>query len=337
MNEFGVVLHSDAYVSPFVERVLNKSKATFVIWISQSNDSRDIRDKFPQIKQYHYGEKDFGGMFINNPDSQIPLVFFDIFLLPTINMMTYCRKYRFSFLFIQHGVFSDLTAAKRIKKMPISWYLLSIGQAFKFLSQHGFTLVNVKLLMSVMINGSWVQRDRLKKYIVTFDRAVFWSHADALTLTTEFPDSFRSIELCEGPDKSLLNLEYSKDGSVIFITQPFVEDKIVSEEKYVAFIKELMNKYGDKLIILRHPRLSIVPDIGVYLKNLDNVTIKTVKVIGHYSSLLLAVPSSIPIEVEDFSIPSIKTASDEVLKRINEKPLEDYKSIDEVITSLNCA
>jgi len=303
----------------------------------QSINALIINNKSPNIKQYHYGEKEFVGVFEDNPGCYIAFVFFDIFLLPTINMMTYCCKFRFLFLFIQHGVFSDLTAAKRDKKMSISWYISSIGQALKFLSQHGFSWKNTKLLMNVMKNGAWAEREKLTEFVVPFEMCVFWSQADAATLTSEFAGSINNVVLCDSPDKSLLNLEYSDDVSVLFITQPLVEDKIVREEQYVSYINELIDKYGDKLIIIRHPRFSIIPDVGVYLSNLDNITVETAKVIGYYSSLLLAVPSSIPVEVVIFSEPLIKKAWNEILSIIGESNLECYKSFDDVISSFYCA
>jgi len=332
MKHLGVVLHSDMYVSPFVERVLSACEATFVIWLGQNKPSQRVSLRFPEIKQYMYG--DYGLVnFVQCSEKKVPLIFFDVFLIPTLNCMSKYKALNFSYVFIQHGVFGELTREFRVKGITLSWCISSIKHAIRFLNLHGWSWGNICILINVFQKGAWSARKMLRRYIVPFDTSIFWVEHDAKILSNEFPSIINNIKICESPDNNRINLEYAEDGLVLLITQPLAEDNIIKKKKYEIFLDNMQCKYKNNLLIIRHPRLSVRPDAGILLSEVHGKTLKVSKVVGHYSSLLLSVPKGVPIDIETFDIETIKVSAEEILQRIKEDNRKN-ELFDEVIREL---
>ena len=287
-----LALNNRDQVSPFILKVYKLIEADGFIWMDK-NQVYNITNSDKTIN-YSYGDE---------LDCDINIIVFDIFLVPTL---VFLKKYNHcKFIFIQHGAFSDLVVNFRPKKKTLTWIIKSLKIAIRFISLFGFSVKNIALLGKIFRYGGWYCRDAIGDLPISIDLAIFWNETDKESISKHFPRIIKSYQLVESPDKSLLKLRYSPSGRVVYISQPLVEDSLVSAEKYHNFLQSLDKLYGPDLLVIKHPR--IIKDFSDQ-KFLTEITapIESRMVVGHFSSLILAVDDMIPIEFEDFGIEGIK-------------------------------
>lgn len=313
-----LALNNRDQVSSFILRVYKLLEADGFLWM-------DENEYYPNVDgdkaiSYSYGDE-------LGPKSKIFI--FDIFLVPTL---VFLKKYNHcEFVYIQHGVFSDITVDFRRKKKTLPWVVRSLKIALRFISNFGLSVKSLALLGKIFRYGGWSARSAIGDLPISIDLAIFWSQLDKANMSDHFSRIIKDYQLVESPDKSLLKLRYSSSGRVVYISQPLVEDSLVSEIKYERFIQTLERQYGQDLLVIKHPRL--VRDFSNQ-KPLSEITttIDSRLVIGHYSSLILSVDHLIPVEFEDFGVENIKiycSYTEKSLQKIRLDPggLKSFESI----------
>lgn len=110
---------------------------------------------------------------------------------------------------------------------------------------------------------------------------------------------------CAPPDADKLKLKYKSDGKVLYISQPLVEDNIVSQERFNDWWYELSSSTNSEPHVLIHPRQEHI-EYSSCSRLIDCQTLEVSKVVGHFSSLLLSVPDEIPIELHDLNDASVR-------------------------------
>jgi hypothetical protein len=253
----------------------------------ESEDSEGVFEE-NAVQLYKFGD--------DIPDSA-SLVIFDVFLTPTIIVL---KKYTHcSFIFVQHGLFSDLTIEKRNKKITLDWFKRSIKIGFRFLNSFGYSVGNVILLLNIMRFGPWSQRHYFSGLGLRINKGIFWNVLDFNKIKLNFPKLIKESIISLPPDFKKLNLEYCEKALPVYISQPLVEDGVVTASEYQHFIFQLQDKYGQDLLVIKHPRQKNIFSKEVFLNDIEE-PIKTSKVIGHFSSLLLSVNNEIPVKYEAF-------------------------------------
>ncbi|WP_418641896.1 polysialyltransferase family glycosyltransferase [Vibrio chaetopteri] len=287
-----MVLNSPEQISPFTKDVFSSLGCEGYLF----NEKTDGEIINKESVVYYYGDK---------LPEKTSLIIFDVFLVPTLVVL---KKYRhLKFIFIQHGLFSDLTIESRNKKRTLDWYKRSTIIAKRFLDNFGFTMSNIAILLRIMRSGPWSQRDNLNELGLRVDHAIFWNKLDFENILTSFPHLICKHTLTLPPDFDKIKIKYNANAPCVYISQPLVEDGIVSSEEYLNFTAKLRTKHDD-VIIIRHPRQKIISNNDRLLSEVDEV-LETSGVIGHFSSLLLSIGINIPVEYECFDKASIQSYS----------------------------
>ena len=288
-----IVLNNRSQISPFVERVYQISKSDAFIFLDEITFGQSLRKK----------NKSFSYPVIQDVPSESTLIIFDIFLVPTLTVLkAYEGK---KIIFVQHGAMFDLAQPYREKNLKISSAFRYLMVSLKFLKAFSFRLKAFVHLLKVFRRGSWSAVHFMEETNLKINRSLFWVGADARLLEEKIPKVLGDIYLSKSPDTDLHRFTFSPTGKVAYIGQPFVEDGIIGASAYDLFVSLLRGRYGQRLIFIRHPRqLSISKSNSVLLSELDELEVS--KVVGHYSSLLLALPNDIPMELEDFGMPNLR-------------------------------
>jgi hypothetical protein len=288
-----LALNNKDQVSPFILKVYRLMNADGFLWMDK-NQFLAVNGDMNTVN-HSYGDP---------IDNSTVVIIFDIFLVPTL---IFLKKYNHcEFTFIQHGVFSDLTVDFRPKKKTLGWLLRSIKLSIRFLLCFGISINNLLLLKNIFIHGGWFCRTEIDNLSLSIDLAIFWNETDRSNVSESFPNLIKHYHLVESPDKEHLKLKYSPDGMAIYISQPLVEDALVDDQIYTAFLKEQELLYGDDLLVLKHPRDTRHFNNSISLSNITH-DIEVRLVIGHFSSLILAVDKNIPVQFVNFEDQNITT------------------------------
>jgi hypothetical protein len=287
--------------------VLNSSEQlssfTKLVFLTMKCDGYFFNEDGGQVVNYFEGEMYKYGCILPVGTS---LIILDVFLTPTIILL---KKYRYcDFTYVQHGLFSDLTIEKRNKKIKLNWFLRSIKIACRFLSVFGYSYSNITLLLGIMKNGPWSQRSHLAKFGLRINKGVFWNALDLKSIESNFPGFIKEDVVTLPPDFDKLKLEYNEGSPAVYISQPLVEDGIVTVEEYQKFIMRLYDRYGSDVLVIKHPRQKCNFNNQVFLVDVHGALIVG-SVIGHFSSLLLSVSNTIPIRYESLGYSSITSYS----------------------------
>ena len=286
-----LALNNQSQVSPFILKVFKITNADGFLWMDKNQCHHEVDGR--QILNFSYGD---------SLDHDIKIIIFDIFLVPTL---VFLKKYmNCKFVYIQHGLFSDLTVDFRNKKKTLTWLLKSLNIAFRFLNVFGWSYKNIILLGDIFKNGGWHARKLIGDLPISIESAIFWNELDKENIFNQLPRIIKTFDVIESPDKSLLRLKYCPNGKVIYISQPLVEDSVVSEAIYESFLQSLYAMYGRDLIVIKHPRI-IQNFVDQRFLAEINSHIKARLVLGHYSSLILSVHQQIPVEFCDLGVENI--------------------------------
>jgi len=284
-----MVLNSSEQLSSFTKLVFLHMECDGYFF----NESKDVSAECLENKVYM-----FGCVLPKNTS----LVILDVFLTPTIILL---GKYKYChFTYVQHGLFADLTIEKRNKKIELSWLVRSITIATRFLNVFGFSYNNIFLLLNIMKYGPWSQRAQLAKLGLRIDKGIFWNALDLESIECNLPGLIKASVVALPPDFHKLKLKYEVNAPAVYISQPLVEDGIVTGEEYQNFILQLCDTYGSDVLVIKHPRQKCHFNNQIYLADVHGV-LPVGNVIGHFSSLLLSVGNGIPISYETFDIPSM--------------------------------
>lgn len=298
-----VVLNGPNNLSPFITKVIDGIKADGIMWMDQYDPGIEYKKNVENLK--------YGASF----DSKTIFYIFDVFLVPTLLIL---KKYSgISKVYVQHGAFSDILIENRRKKLTLSWFLRSIKNGWRFLILFGFNLKTITLLFKILKYGPWHARDKIKELKLCINYGIFWSKIELNEIIESEIISFHAVSLCKSPDVNALKLKYNPNGKVVYIGQPLVEDTIVEITTYRNFIQNLISKYCEDIVFIIHPRQQLLNEKSIKLHEIIN-HIPCRKVVGHFSSLLLAVPKNIPIEYECFKDDCILEYSRNILNARNQ-------------------
>jgi hypothetical protein len=280
-----MVVHSGKYMSQLLRNIIASQNIKNIMWLTTCESNLTIMSEYNEINYLKFGD--------NVHKSSLFLVF-DIFLIPTVCL--FIRYKNCSFGFVQHGVFSQLLAQRRRQKFQLSWIISRLRFFWFYVTNTGAPLKSLLVLSRIFFKGSGPFIEIFVDYIPSFKFCIFWSRADYVHLSEQISDKLSNVQICKSPDSDLLDITYDPDGRDIFVSQPLVEDGLISEDAYKAFLaaKDLANTS-----VIKHPRDTFVYENEIELSEV--VGLKCRKVFGCFSSLLLSVPPQIPIDLWDFN------------------------------------
>ena len=117
----------------------------------------------------------------------------------------------------------------------------------------------------------------------------------------------RRTTICQSPDQELVDLQLDPEAPQLYVAQPLVEDGLVPADTMSSFLSTLAGR--DDVLFLLHPRsnLELFKDIPTEkLLRLNQLRkLKVSGVIGHFSSFLVSVPESVPLQLEDLGVPDV--------------------------------
>ena len=316
-----ILLNRPEQISPFVERVYRQSQAEGFIFLET-------------LKGFisEYAEGYLIGDISAVLTARDTLIYFDAYLLPTLihlKKLDHCRN-----VFIQHGVFADLKKSvrtgSRLKMISMRSFLI----LFRWFQEFGFQLNYFIFLFRVFKSGGWSQREFIGRLDVEFDLGIFWVEKDRDDLVATYPKLFGNTTLCLSPDQGCLPQSYRADGAVLYISQPLVEDGLVASSTYLKFLADLQKKYGERLVIVRHPRCKLLKS-GVVLGEID-LNMEISKIVGHYSTLLLAAPQNVSIELCDLESATLTSNIEAFTHYVSVSSEENFcrKHFDDVVRNV---
>jgi len=329
-----ILVYNKVCFTPFVEVVVDILSPDGVIWID--SDGPHELPKHNHLEQYNLSHciKEFKEKNINITK----LVCFDIYLLPVVYAL---RIFKLNFdeaqlYFIQHGGFFDLSEGNR-NNYNLHWIKRSILTTFRFMKTVNIflwpKLFNIFFIS--FFRGSFYLKDKISDFVPSFKLGVFWNESDTLLLGNKIIKKFENIKITSSPDSSKVIFKRNKKLSNIYIDQPLLEDGIITHGEMES-INKLINDSIEKIIL--HPRSNkekFRDFKGQFIKLTNKKQIvECNRIIGHFSSLLLSVPSDISIKLVDLGNIKLKEANKKLLssrKKVNiNRP--SFESIKEMIT-----
>ena len=321
-----ILMYHPRFFSPFVERVSAALGSRTIFWIQKFPRCSPVVDAFDNFSIQQLDE------FFKNDQAQVVRVYiFDIHLMPVIAALRYIRKIGASkgvvvqFFFIQHGAFADLSTTRR-RSFSLSWIGNSLKSFVMLLRTSSFKniLILVELAFKSFWLGSFAVKSQLSEFIPDIRYGLFWNEEDVHVLGPDVLRRIQEVQVCEPPDREIFKLSYEKNGSVVYVAQPLVEDGLLHRNLMDNFLVRL-NEERPGLLVLLHPR----SDLSIYsifksdqlVRARDITHLQISLAIGHFSSLLLSLHPSIPVEQEGFAVPLIKDSA-EYIRRSRERMLD---------------
>ena len=229
------------------------------------------------------------------------LFFFDFYSLLIAEIVNRKHQYSIETIYIQHG-YLDLTPNSGIFSKFVSFYN-NAKIYLSYLRITSFSFFRIYLILSNFLFGGY-RALALYKDKVEFDAAFFWDNESMEKFCTYQCLSFKKKYVVGGPDEFPSKLKYDPNGPALYIMQPMVETKHLTDARF----NELLNKVSSYsketgLILLKHPKQKNQnwEEFGICYSKVDfTVGIGVSKIIGHFSSLLLYSYGDIPVEIKHF-------------------------------------
>lgn len=305
-----ILMYERRYFTPFVKKVCGLLNVDYIFWLYDSEvenlQAENIESQCNIMKIDKILERDF--------DRSLRLVVFDLHLIPAIAGMRWTlknvKKYNatLEIVYIQHGTFNDLSSDKRVN-VGVKWLAKSLFGFLIFIRtiHPKFIWDFISLTFMSFRYGSFQVRAKLFKYIPVIDHGIFWNRGDIEILGDDFLRVVRRITICQSPDQERVDLQRDPTGPKLYVAQPLVEDGLVPLDTMSSFLSKLAGR--DDVLFLVHPRsnLELFKDIptGKLLRLNQLKELKVSGVIGHFSSFLVSVPASVPLQLEDLGLADV--------------------------------
>ncbi len=135
-----------------------------------------------------------------------------------------------------------------------------------------------------------------------WDYAFFYDKSSKEIFKSEFHGLLKNFKITGTLDEE--TFKYDINGESIYVSQPFHKSGYVSEKGYLKYLKRLF-KVNDNLFFLLHPKIDYdwvteFLDHSKIITKRDLINrIKTKKVIGHFSSILLGIDDRIELKIDN--------------------------------------
>lgn len=250
-----------------------------------------------EIKNYRHEL----GSFIEKINPDLIVMYDDAFLLNAA-IVNASRKLGIPTLYIQHGVFSEKPKKKEFK---LNVYMKKIRRYSKYLKIYknvagAFALFSPKLMKKlakmIFYNESILPTIILDDFHCDY-AAVWGEYFKKISVIRKGYDKDK-VYIVGSPDffrDSSFSVKWSsKSKKILYITQPLVEDKIISYDKYKNWASNFINTFPKnfEIIIKPHPRndptlLKKVFGNLIYLNENSKNVIDIYSAFSHFSSYVL--------------------------------------------------
>lgn len=278
------IMYHPKFHTPFVKSIFQVAAPDLVLWIYPV--SRSLRKTFP-VRNMRLRS------FLKSPmalEKQIYFTF-DYFLTPALMAIELlkARAPQSEVIYIQHGLIKSILGVSR--KTNYAKYINALPTVSSFIFD---PKIGKNILQRIhYIKKLWRRDFNSLETKKIFSKSYFFIEEDLIWARTHLNISENYFLYQSAASKKIF---YKKDGAKAYISQPLVEDKIITRHQYkklLAFV--WMSERPD--LVLVHPRDSTTPAILAELGESAAVTslsqesqIEVQSVIGHFSTLLKELP-----------------------------------------------
>lgn len=269
------------------------------------------------------GEQIFGffqweKFLIKNGDNKIHIFTFDYVPLPIFIALSKASKVvredNLKISFIQHGIFENNKKEQIFPVRTKSWFFSTIYFVITFLLRNIKFSSNLKTIKEYAKKGGDQAIFNLIKEYPKIDNCFFWD-AGSQKYFEKYEAAgqlFINKYIIGSPD--IVTFKYAKNKIIFVVTQPLFQTGHCTLEEYKTMLLKISQKYGNdyNLKYILHPKIpkNILDETfeSFYLTS-DMEELLCEKVIGHFSSLLLRVPSTVEIIQYDGEIKKVEEAN----------------------------
>lgn len=203
--------------------------------------------------------------------------------------------------YIQHGYF-EITNSRKLRSKTFCWFINHLYYLFIFFCACPKIDIfkKIKIYIVYLLFGVNHGQKVISEYH-NFN-TMFFIDQKSLKFHSKFYHIKSEKRMLTGYLDEVLSIIYDKSGCAIYISQPLFLTGECDFDSYIKNICQLNKKY-DKFVFVIHPKITL--DIVISLKNLGincvqkkDLTMKATRlVLGHFSTLLFAIPPEIPIRI----------------------------------------